>query len=742
MEDQNYSFNLDSMYCSQAESSKEENTSNKPERFMRINSVKSVNELLGKIHEEVLDHFEAKKLLGNVQVMCYLKMISKLNFKTYKHKYFAEKIKNSLKKIYSLNESFQNTISLNGTTNSQKPVSYLYDTQEVETKKVNNVDVWKLPIKFSTEYSSFNSEMLSNKNFIENSSRGKHEYKTLDKDLFTRDFEFSVHNTVPGLMSQTNDAPCKYNSELHNETTSSKESFSDFIVINANEKHSNSSSLNFSENTGYAVEHDIISETNSKEKTGCISTSGTMNSDETDLLSGTPQDIILPRGNARNFFKEPFPKKLRTETFSPYTKARNKTPVGNPSIEFNKTPPKVTNDRFCTRNPQKSVTGNDRIEQQHLTVSLTASPMIVDESYSDVLSENSCSTKIEKASGSVIAESQMVHQETLAETISLLPNCATADTLSVINVANSFLTRISNDVERGRSNTTASEKDSLETSTRSKFSEGSNFLENHDSINSSLKKPSWRKSILNNNEPNSSTLKRQSFETSNKKQIISESELESDSVSTKTLNKFTPVCTDVNVIVNDLAMTKDASKNWSTLLKEIDTRISHPNASVVKNLVVELKSDEKIDNKENIRKTLKLEHQASSIIRQQFGNCAADIVNGSKSFLPIHDELECTENIVDKVTDSLSKLIERISLEETYNAEERLSWPTCEFEGFSFEDKQKLSSWVKMLRSYLSQIEKIGEYMAFNEWNIPNCDGDTTSEGTEEIFKDWNKQII
>lgn len=160
----NYPVGSDSTYCSLNENMKE-TISNVIRLRLPIANI----ELLNKIHGRVLKHFEAKELLGNLQVISYLKIISKLNLRSYKHKYLAEKVKMSLKKIYNLNKSFEKTVSCEENIKPMNLSKHYQSTQHLELINLEQVERPHLPCNFSNDDKSFNSDMLSNNFFIENS---------------------------------------------------------------------------------------------------------------------------------------------------------------------------------------------------------------------------------------------------------------------------------------------------------------------------------------------------------------------------------------------------------------------------------------------------------------------------------------------------------------------------------------------------------------------------------------------
>lgn len=120
--------------------------------------------LLTNIHHEIIKHLKNDELLDNSQIQIYLNVISKMNLKSEDHLNLAKFVKISLEKIYNENEK-----SKTENTDNLWSSRHLYKTQNWETTNSEQKPVVKMPYNSSSDNESFDSDMLSGKDFIENS---------------------------------------------------------------------------------------------------------------------------------------------------------------------------------------------------------------------------------------------------------------------------------------------------------------------------------------------------------------------------------------------------------------------------------------------------------------------------------------------------------------------------------------------------------------------------------------------
>lgn len=161
-------FSSDSTYCSLYENRKQSQIRRRKATTL------TDSKFLDKVHKEVIFHLEGKKLLGRVEVVQYIKRISKMKLKNPKDQCFADKIQSSLLKTYKLLKQFEESLSIGTVSPMLDTIENYSFAEDFQVLPVSNEDPKQILLRTTSvnnEESSFPLEMLTNNNFISSSEQ-------------------------------------------------------------------------------------------------------------------------------------------------------------------------------------------------------------------------------------------------------------------------------------------------------------------------------------------------------------------------------------------------------------------------------------------------------------------------------------------------------------------------------------------------------------------------------------------
>lgn len=160
------SFSSDITYCSVAEKLKKDES--KTSNLNKHSSSNYHKKYLNEIYKKVERHFSGIELIEKMQVVLYLKELAKMNCKSCKSKYIAEKLQASLIKIYRSIRSFEKSFVLEQIQNAQDSLVNCNITKDMKIKvKKKKQDFFEKSFNKlkNSESLSINDVVLTNNNF-------------------------------------------------------------------------------------------------------------------------------------------------------------------------------------------------------------------------------------------------------------------------------------------------------------------------------------------------------------------------------------------------------------------------------------------------------------------------------------------------------------------------------------------------------------------------------------------------